>query len=99
MMSKPHGSELIDLVYLRWCDLGLIIVECMLIEANTLMGLEALNDALIHWLNVSSKVWPEILHTELVRPSGGMCPEKLSCSRRICHPFSLSIRSQSDIHS
>jgi hypothetical protein len=64
-MSEPHSSELINVVDPRWSCPSLVIVECMLIETNTVMGFKTLYNALVHWLNVGSKVWLKIFNTDV----------------------------------
>ena len=59
-IGKVHCFELINVVDLRRHDADFILIDGMVNEPCTVMGLEAVNDPLVIGLNVCSKVWCEI---------------------------------------
>lgn len=65
MVCQPHCLQLIDIVDLGRYDTIIITINCALNELCTIMSLEALDNALIHRLDVHSKVWHEIFNTDI----------------------------------
>jgi len=46
------------------------------------MCLEALDDALVHWLDVRCKVWPEILNMDILKPIGDNVARKIVLQKK-----------------
>jgi hypothetical protein len=87
-----HCLEQIDVIDLTRGDALIVSIDCSMNEASAVMCFEALNDALIHRLDMGSQVGFEIYDLD-VPQDGGTWPEKLSWKRTIflfCRPSSSS---------
>ena len=69
-VSKPHDLQLVDVVDFGGSDTHVITVDCMLDVFCMVMGLETLNDTLVHWLDVCCEIWFKILHLDVLKTAG-----------------------------
>jgi hypothetical protein len=64
-ISKPYGLKLINVIDLRGGNICIIAADCPLNIFCMIMSLEASNNALVHRLDIGSKIWPKIHNVDI----------------------------------
>ena len=66
-ISKVHGLKLINLIDLGRGDAHVIAIDRAFNESCTIMALEAADDALVHWLDMSCEIWFKIHNANVLK--------------------------------